>query len=40
MGTQALSLLYADEDTCAAAGFDWSLLPDDDESHHHHHHHH
>ncbi len=40
MGTQALSLLYADEETCAAAGLDWSLLPDDDESHHHHHHHH
>ncbi len=40
MGTQALSLLYADEETCAAAGLDWSLLPDDDEPHHHHHHHH
>ena len=28
-GTQALSLLYADEATCAAAGLDWSLLKPD-----------
>ena len=30
MGTQALSLLYADEATGAAAGLDWSLLNADD----------
>ena len=26
MGTQALSLVYADEETCAQAGLDWSVL--------------
>ena len=32
MGTQAITLLYQDEATCAAAGLDWSLLeqPEDD----------
>lgn len=30
MGTQALSLLYSDEATGAAAGLDWSLLNPDD----------
>lgn len=52
LGTQAVSLLYQDEATCAAAGLDWSLLDDDEEDHHedgehdeshrhaHHHHHH
>ena len=30
-GTQALSLLYADEGTCAAAGLDWSMLKPDPE---------
>lgn len=30
LGTQAVSLLYRDEQTCAAAGLDWSLLEDDD----------
>ena len=28
LGTQALTLLYEDEDTCAEAGLDWSLLPE------------
>ncbi len=31
MGTQALSLVYADEQTCADAGLDWSLLNLNDE---------
>lgn len=33
MGTQAITLLYQDEATCAAAGLDWSLLeqPEDDD---------
>ena len=31
MGTQALTLLYAEEGTAAAAGLDWSLLDADDE---------
>ena len=30
LGTQALSLLYTDEETSTAAGLDWSLLGDDD----------
>lgn len=30
MGTQALTLLYQDEATCAAAGLDWSLLDRDE----------
>lgn len=47
LGTQALWLLYADEDACAKHGLDWSLLELDDEddecgcgdpSHHHHDH--
>ena len=37
MGTQALTLLYQEEATCAAAGLDWSLLDqgegDDHECH-------
>lgn len=32
MGTQALSLLYQEEGTCAAAGLDWSLLDRDDDA--------
>lgn len=52
LGTQAVSLLYQDQDTCKAAGLDWSLLDDDDAHEHHgsedgaehghegHHHHH
>lgn len=31
MGTQALTLLYQEEGTCAAAGLDWSLLEQGDE---------
>lgn len=31
MGTQALTLLYQEEGTCAAAGLDWSLLEAADE---------
>lgn len=31
LGSQAVSLLYADEPTCTAAGLDWSLLEDVDE---------
>ncbi len=33
MGTQALTLLYQDEATCAAAGLDWSLLDQDEDEH-------
>ncbi len=36
MGTQALTLLYQEEETCKAAGLDWSLLDQgegDDEGH-------
>lgn len=52
LGTQAVTLLYEDQETCAAAGLDWSLLDADDEDEHHydhdheeeghhqHHHHH
>ena len=35
MGTQALSLVYSDEESCAKAGLDWSVLnldDDDDEA--------
>ena len=34
MGTQALSLVYADEESCAQAGLDWSVLnlDEDDEA--------
>lgn len=37
MGTQALTLLYSDEQTGTAAGIDWSLLDSEEEecSHHH-----
>lgn len=28
LGSQAISLMYADEQTCTAAGLDWSLLDD------------
>lgn len=31
MGTQGLSLVYADEETCSAAGLDWSRLNLDEE---------
>ena len=31
MGTQALTLLYQEEETCRAAGLDWSLLEQEDE---------
>lgn len=31
MGTQALSLVYADEQTCASHGLDWSLLDSDED---------
>ena len=31
MGTQALTLLYQEEGTCAAAGLDWSLLEQGEE---------
>lgn len=31
MGTQAITLLYQEEETCAAAGLDWSLLDSEDE---------
>ena len=31
MGTQALTLLYQEEGTCAAAGLDWSLLEQADD---------
>ena len=34
MGTQALTLLYQEEATCAAAGLDWSLLDQGDEDEH------
>lgn len=48
LGTQAVTLLYADDDTGTAAGLDWSKLdvPDYDHDeydhggHEHHHHHH
>ena len=41
LGTQALSLLYEDEETSTAAGLDWSALPPlEEEPHEHHHHHH
>lgn len=30
LGTQAISLLYEDESTCAAAGLDWSKLENDE----------
>ena len=43
MGTQAIALLYEDEEAAAAAGLDWSILPPaepDPHEHHHHHHHH
>lgn len=33
MGTQAISLLYADEGTSTAAGLDWSLLEGEEEEH-------
>jgi len=46
LGTQAISLLYADEASASAAGLDWSLLDAADEGEHdhahdhdHHHHH-
>lgn len=51
LGTQALTLLYEDEETCKKAGLDWSLLDQDDGDEHkgeavgehevmgHHHHH-
>ena len=35
MGTQALTLLYQEEGTCAAAGLDWSLLEQGDEDDEH-----
>lgn len=34
MGTQALTLLYQEEGTCAAAGLDWSLLEAGEEDEH------
>lgn len=34
MGTQALTLLYQEEGTCAAAGLDWSLLEAEDGDEH------
>ena len=44
LGTQAIALLYADEETGAAHGLDWSVIEDMEEErlheHHHHHHHH
>lgn len=36
LGTQAVSLLYQDQATCAAAGLDWSLLDEDDDHDHDH----
>lgn len=36
LGTQAVSLLYRDEDTCKAAGLDWSLLDQDEGDQHRH----
>jgi 3-hydroxyisobutyrate dehydrogenase len=32
LGSQAVSLLYEDESTCAAAGLDWSKLEDENKS--------
>ncbi len=40
LGTQAISLLYADQATGEAAGLDWSKLDDENEHDHGHHHHH
>ena len=37
MGTQALTLLYSDEQTGTAAGIDWSLLDSEEEECGHHH---